>query len=165
MDERTASPCGEVLRYWRGLRGKSQLQLSSLAGVSTRHLSFVESGRSKPSRQMLLTLAEALDIPLRERNALFHAAGFANPYPERDLDAPELASALRALRLVLERLEPYPCTVLDQGWNVLLANEAAMRLLGWLLEPAALAALQPLNAARVLFSKELRPFVANWREV
>ncbi len=154
-----------MLRYWRGVRGRSQLDLAALAGVSTRHLSFVESGRSQPSRQMLVTLAEALDIPLRERNALFHAAGFANPYPERALDAPELASVLRALRLVLERLEPYPCTVLDRYWNVLLTNEAATHLLAWLLEPAGLAAVQPLNAARLLFSAELRPFLVNWRDI
>lgn len=154
-----------MLRYWRGVRSLSQLDLAIAAGVSTRHLSFIESGRAQPSRQMLLMLAESLDVPLRERNALLHAGGFAEPYAATPLDAPELASVERALRFLLERTEPYPCIVVDRHWNVLLANEAATRMLAWLVEPEQLLAMQPLNAARFLFSEAVRPFLVNWEEV
>ena len=116
------SACGAVLRHWRGVRGLSQLQLSLAAGVSTRHLSFVESGRANPSRDMLLVLAEALAIPLRERNSLLHAGGYAEPYARRPLDACELEPVKRALEFVLERSAPNPCTVVDRHWNVVMAN-------------------------------------------
>ncbi len=162
--EKTLSPCGAVLRHWRSVRGLSQLQLSIAAGVSTRHLSFVESGRSKASREMLLILAQALDIPLREQNALLHSGGFAEPYAKSSLDSRDLDAVQRALRFVLERSEPNPCIVVDRHWNVLQTNSSALRLLGWLLEPSDLAALQPLNAARFLFSDALRPFIMNWHD-
>jgi transcriptional regulator with XRE-family HTH domain len=142
----------------------SQLQLSVNAGVSTRHLSFIESGRSKPSRDMLLLLAQALDIPLREQNALLHAGGFAEPWSAASFDSRELDSVRRALAFVLERSEPNPCIVVDRHWNVLQTNNAALRLLGWLLDPDALAAIQPLNASRLLFSMALRPHIINWHD-
>src|SRR5262245_20683965 len=113
-----APPCGQLLKRWRDLRKMSQLDLATDAGVSARHLSFIESGRSKPSRQMLLSLADALDVPLRERNALLHAAGFAPLYAERALDATELSGVLRSLETVLERMDPFPCLVLDRLWAV-----------------------------------------------
>lgn len=161
MSEKTG--CGPVLKHWRSIRGLSQLQLSIAAGVSTRHLSFLESGRSKPSREMLLTLATALDIPLREQNALLHSAGFAEPWSKSTIDSNELGAVSRALAFVLERSEPNPCIVLDRHWNVMQTNSAALRLLGWLVDhPSELA--QPLNAARLLFSKSLRPHIVNWHE-
>jgi len=113
---------------------------------------------------MLLILAQALDIPLREQNALLHSGGFAEPYAKSSLDSRDLDAVQRALRFVLERSEPNPCIVVDRHWNVLQTNSSALRLLGWLLEPSDLAALQPLNAARFLFSDALRPFIMNWHD-
>lgn len=158
------SPCGAVLRHWRSVRGLSQLELSIAAGVSTRHLSFIESGRSKPSREMLLLLAQALDIPLREQNTLLHAAGFAEPWRASSFDSRDLDPVRRALDLVLQRSEPNPCVVVDRHWNVLQTNNAALRLLGWLIDPNDLAAIQPLNASRLLFSSALRPHIENWHD-
>jgi len=99
----SAPPCGRLLKRWRDLRKLSQLDLAHEAGVSARHLSFIESGRSKPSREMLMTLADALDVPLRERNALLNAAGFATLYRESAPDDAELQPVLRSLEIVLER--------------------------------------------------------------
>src|SRR5438093_9045239 len=99
-------PCGALLKRWRDMRNKSQLELAVDAGVSARHLSFIESGRSKPSREMVLTLAEALDVPLRERNALLNAAGFAPMYRQSALDSAELTGVLASLDAVLERMDP-----------------------------------------------------------
>jgi transcriptional regulator with XRE-family HTH domain len=153
---------GDHLRHWRTVRGMSQLELGMRAGVSTRHLSFVESGRANASREMLELLADALDVPLRERNALLGAAGFAQAYPESSLEGEDLAAVRRALSSMLERLDPYPCIVIDRHWNVTLANGGAMRLLSAILAPDELAQLQPLNAARLLFHPVMRPRVANW---
>jgi transcriptional regulator with XRE-family HTH domain len=119
--------CGDLLRRWRDLREVSQLALAADAGVSARHLSFIESGRSKPSREMLLNLADALDVPLRERNALLNAVGFAPVYRQSAIDSAELADVLGSLEAVLERLNPYPCVVMDHLWVVLRANAAALR--------------------------------------
>jgi transcriptional regulator with XRE-family HTH domain len=115
---------GELLKGWRGRRRLSQLELASDAAVSTRHLSFLETGRARPSREMVLHLAEQLDVPLRERNALLEAAGFARAYDERPLDAPELAPAREALDLVLASHEPYPAMVVDRWWDLVAANSA-----------------------------------------
>jgi len=159
---RAISIVGDQLRHWRSVRGLSQLELGMRAGVSTRHLSFVESGRANASREMLHVLADALDVPLRERNALLGAAGFAQPYRESELDGADLAAVRRALSSMLDRLDPYPCIVLDRHWNVTLANGGALRMLAALLSPDELAQLQPLNAARLLFHPVMRPRVANW---
>ncbi len=156
------SEVGTLLKHWRTVRNLSQLELASRAGVSTRHLSFVESGRSRASRDMLHILAEALDVPLRERNALLGAAGFASGYRETDLNEQDLESVKRALDAMLEKLDPYPCVLLDRHWNVRNANAGALRLLSALLDPSELAALQPLNAARLLFLPVFRPRVKNW---
>src|SRR5215467_10561197 len=107
MESRAQSPCGALLRQWRNLRKLSQLDLAVKAGVSARHVCFLETGRAQPSREMLMLLAGVLDVPLRERNALLHAAGFADLYRVTDLAAPEMAPARRALEFVLARLEPY----------------------------------------------------------
>lgn len=119
---------GALVRHWRGLRRRSQLDLALDVGVSTRHLSFVETGRSRPSPALLLALAEELQVPLRERNQLLLAAGYAPRFSERGLDAAELAPVRAALQRLLAAHQPYPGVVLDRHWNLLLANPAAMAL-------------------------------------
>lgn len=122
-------PVGDLLRDWRRRRRLSQLDLAIEADVSTRHLSFVETGRSRPSRGMVLRLAERLDVPLRERNDLLIAAGYAPVYPRRSIDAPEMGPVRLALNKVLDGHEPYPAMVVDRSWNLVLANDAAMLFL------------------------------------
>ena len=121
---------GELLRDWRRQRRLSQLQLSVDVGTSTRHLSFVETGRSKPSSEMILRLADQLDVPLRERNRLLLAGGYAPVYPERSLDDPEMQSSLNAVRQVLAAHEPNPALAVDHAWNVIEANNGLDVLLG-----------------------------------
>jgi transcriptional regulator with XRE-family HTH domain len=115
---------GDLLREWRKRRHHSQLSLALDAGISQRHLSFVESGRSTPSREMVLKLAEQLEIPLRERNRLLIAAGFAPLYPEHTFDDPALDAARRAIERVLQAHEPYPALAIDRHWNLVAANRA-----------------------------------------
>src|SRR6478735_3689950 len=115
-------PFGEYLRHWRQHRRLSQLDLAQDAEISTRHLSFVETGRSVPSREMVLRLAERLDVPLRERNALLVAAGYAPMYRERPLDDPALAPARSAIDLILRAHEPSPALAVDRHWNLVAAN-------------------------------------------
>jgi transcriptional regulator with XRE-family HTH domain len=115
-------PVGELLRQWRERRRLSQLALALEAEISTRHLSFVETGRAKPSRAMVLHLAERLDLPLRERNILLLSAGYAPAYAETALDSPPLAEVRAAVRQVLAGHEPYPAVVVDRGWNLVEAN-------------------------------------------
>jgi transcriptional regulator with XRE-family HTH domain len=125
-----AKPVGDLLRAWRQRRRMSQLDLALEAEVSTRHLSFVESGRAQPSREMVLHLAERLDVPLRERNMLLVAAGFAPVFRERPLQDPALASARKAIDLVLKGHEPYPALAIDRHWTMAAANAAVARLVG-----------------------------------
>ena len=125
----TTTGAGDLLRAWRTRRRLSQLDLACLAEVSTRHLSCVETGRSKPSRSFLLHVAEHLDVPLRGRNDLLVAAGYAPVYGETDLTAPEMAPVKQALDLVLAKHEPWPAVVVDRGWDLVLANEGASLLL------------------------------------
>src|SRR5580698_6405895 len=113
------NPAGILLRQWRDIRGKTQLDLSFDAGISQKHISFVESGRSIPSRQTLLDLAQALDVPLRERNELLTAAGYAALYPNQAFDAPAMNSINKALQRMLRQHEPFQAIVLDRYWNVL----------------------------------------------
>ncbi|MBV9951486.1 MAG: helix-turn-helix transcriptional regulator [Acidimicrobiia bacterium] len=147
---------------WRSKRRVSQLDLASSAGVSPRHLSFVETGRSKPSREMVLHLAEQLDVPLRERNALLTAAGFAPLYRESALDAPELASVRQAIAVILSGHDPWPAFVIDGAWNLLEANSGVGGFLGLvapeLLEP-------PTNIIRAsLHPQGLSRFIVNFDE-
>jgi transcriptional regulator with XRE-family HTH domain len=121
-------PVGELLRDWRRRRGLTQLDLGLEAGVSTRHLSYVENGRAHPSREMVERLAERLDVPLRERSQLLVAAGYAPTYQQRSLDMPEMAAARQALNQILDSHEPFPGLVVDRYWNVVFGNEAAMAL-------------------------------------
>ncbi len=152
---------GTLLREWRDLRGLSQLDLAFDAGVSQKHVSFVESGRSRPSPQMVVDLAEALDVPLRERNAILLAAGHAPRYSDAGLDAPSLARLTAALRRMLDRNEPFPAMVLDRHWNVVLANDAAPRFFGCFADLAGRPA--PRNLLHLMFDPAgLRPFVVDW---
>jgi transcriptional regulator with XRE-family HTH domain len=139
-------PVGELLRQWRERRRLSQLDLALQAEISTRHLSFVETGRSRPSRDMLLRLAEQLEVPLRERNHLLLAGGYAPAFGQTALDAPQMASVRAALRQVLAGHEPYPAVVVDRAWNLVDANGAVNLLVGQA-EPELLA--PPVNVLRV----------------
>ncbi len=152
---------GALLRHWRTVRRLSQLDLSLTAGISSRHLSYVETGRSQPSREMVLRLADALEIPLRERNALLVAAGFAPRYYETGLAAPEMAQLRRAVDLILKHQEPYPAFVFDRWWNVQMSNRAAQRCTRFLLggDPTE------SNMVRLIVSPNgLRPVMLNWEE-
>jgi transcriptional regulator with XRE-family HTH domain len=158
----TVSAFGLALREWRTRRGLSQLALSGNAGVSSRHLSFVETGRAQPSREMVLLLARALDVPLRDRNDLLSAAGYAPVYRATKLDAPALAQARRALDFVLRQQEPYPAIVIDRHWNILQANDGTSRLVELFLEPSVPADLG-LNAMRLmLHPRGFRSHIVNW---
>src|SRR6267142_2361758 len=124
----TESGFGRLLREWRSRRRVSQLDLAVEAGVSSRHVSFIETGRAQPSREMILMLARVLDVPLRDRNDLLMAAGYAAIYRATDLDAPALEQARRALDFMLRQQEPYPALVVDRSWTLLKANNGAVRL-------------------------------------
>ena len=153
---------GTLLRDWRQRRRLSQLDLALEAGVSTRHLSFVETGRSRPSPEMLLHLAERLQVPLRERNQLLLAAGYAPQYNARSLDDPELAPIRGALGHVLAGHEPYPAIAVDRGWNLVASNGA----LGPLLDGVATELLQPpVNCIRLaLHPNGIAPRILNLAE-
>jgi transcriptional regulator with XRE-family HTH domain len=157
-------PVGRLLKRWRQIRGKSQLTLALDADVSPRHLGFIEIGRAKPSREMVLTLAQALDVPLRERNDLLLAAGFAPMYRETDLTEPAMAQARQALDAILRQQEPFPAVVMDRHWNLLLGNDAASRFFGLFLDVAAEPT--PVNILELMFDPaKVRPFVTNWEAV
>lgn len=157
-------PVGDLLREWRRHRRLSQLELATDAEISTRHLSFVESGRSQPSREMILHLAEYLDIPLRERNALLVAAGFAPVFLQRALDDPALDAARRMIDLLLKGLEPYPALAIDRHWQLVAGNQAVLRLMGGVLNELL---KPPINVLRLtLHPSGLAPRIRNlaqWR--
>lgn len=152
------------LREWRQRRGWSQLELAGRADISQRHLSFLELGRAAPSRDMVVRLATALDVPLRQHNALLLAAGFAPVWQESNLDAPELAEVRHALGYMLAQQEPFPAVVIDRHWNLLNANAGAVRLVEFLVGPLAPGA--KVNLADALVGPDvLRPFLVNWTDV
>src|SRR4051794_7765418 len=126
----TARSVGDLLREWRQRRHLSQLDLAMESDISSRHLSFVETGRAQPSREMVLRLAERLNIPLRDRNLLLNAAGYAPVYPERPLNDPSLAAARRTVDLILAGHEPSPALALDRHWTMIASNRVLPRLLG-----------------------------------
>jgi transcriptional regulator with XRE-family HTH domain len=151
---------GELLREWRQRRRMSQLLLATEADVSTRHLSFVESGRALPSREMVMHLAERLDVPLRARNMLLVAAGYAPLFRERPLTDPQLTAAREAVELVLKGHEPYPALAIDRHWTIVTANRALAPLLGAASE-ALLA--PPVNALRLsLHPDGIASSIVNW---
>jgi transcriptional regulator with XRE-family HTH domain len=155
---------GGMVGTWREVRRLSQLDLALEAEISQKHLSFIESGRSAPSRDMLLHIAEHLDVPLRERNAMLLAAGFAPAYPIRSLEDPSLALAKASVERVLKAHEPFPALAFDRHWNVVSANQAVWSLLGMVREDLL---NPPVNVLRVsLHPAGLAPHIANlagWR--
>jgi transcriptional regulator with XRE-family HTH domain len=164
MKSTTPRPVGEQLREWRQRRHLSQLDLAVLADISSRHLSFLETGRSLPSRNMLLRLSDRLNVPLRERNALFIAAGYAPVYSERRIDDPSLEEARKAIELVLRGHEPYPALAVDRYWNLQAANRALAPFLKGV-APELLA--PPVNVLRLsLHPDGVAPRILNlgqWR--
>jgi transcriptional regulator with XRE-family HTH domain len=158
----TPRPVGNLLREWRQRRRMSQLDLACEADISTKHLSFLETGRSTPSRDMVLHLAERLDVPLRARNALLNAAGYAPVYPERQLDDPAMAAARQAIDLVLAGHEPHPALAVDRHWCMAAANRAVAPLLTGV-DPELLR--PPVNVLRVgLHPAGLAPRTVNLAE-
>jgi transcriptional regulator with XRE-family HTH domain len=154
---------GVLLRQWRAARRISQLTLALDANISTRHLSCLETGRAQPSREMILRLAEALGIPLRERNTLLLAAGYAAFYRQTSLDAPEMEAARQAVDLLLRQQEPYPGIVIDRYWNTLRMNSGMRNFLGRF---PICDSVKPHNGVRFVFHpKGLRPFMESWESV
>lgn len=158
-----------ALRYWRTKRGYSQLRLSAESAISQRHLSFLESGRAQPSRDMILKLGIALDVPLRQRNVMLLAAGFAPAYQERSLSDPEMGAVKQALDFMLRQAAPYPALVVDRLWNLVMANEPAAAMIRWFLGMPAHAPIPrdgSVNVIRLTLDPAgLRPWLANWEEV
>jgi transcriptional regulator with XRE-family HTH domain len=158
------NPFGRLLKDWRGRRGLSQLELSIAARTTQRHLSFIESGRAAPSRDMVLRLGATLSLPLRQQNALLLAAGYAPVWKQRDLSTPDLAVVNSALDYMLAQHEPYPAFVVDRCWNLLRANRGALSLTKFLTGTASSA--EQINLAVALLAPDgLRPFILNWEEV
>jgi transcriptional regulator with XRE-family HTH domain len=162
-------PFGAMLRERRQLRQLSQLELALQADMSQRHLSFLESGRARPSREMVLRIAATLALPLRARNELLGSAGFAAVYAERPLAASELKHASEALKRILAHHEPYPAFVLDRAWDIVMTNAAAQGLIARCADNTAIAELsskQSLNFMRLMFHpRGLRPRVRNWDHI
>jgi transcriptional regulator with XRE-family HTH domain len=163
-------PIAHLLKGWRTTRKISQLELSLTAGISQRQLSFIESGRARPSRDTVLHLAEALEVPLRERNTLLQAAGFSALYPIRNLDDPLLAAVRDALNLLLERHEPNPALLVDRQTNFLSANRAARNVFGQYGDFEAMlrrcCGNGSANLLRLSFHPDgLRRHILNWTEV
>jgi transcriptional regulator with XRE-family HTH domain len=161
---------GELLRTTRGARRLSQLQLAVEADVSQRHLSFLESGRALPSREMVLQLARALDLPLRERNRLLVSAGFAGIYPTRHLEAADMQPVRSALELLLAHHEPYPAIVVDRAWNLFMANRAVPAVFGAIGDLDAMfrrvCGDRPPNVLALLFHPEgMQPYIRNFEEI
>jgi transcriptional regulator with XRE-family HTH domain len=157
-----ARPIGDLLREWRQRRRLSQLTLACDAEISTRHLSFLETGRSQPSREMILHLSERLAIPMRDRNILLVAAGYAPMFPERSLDDPALQSVRKAIDLVLESQKPFPAFALDRHWNIVASNGALPEVY---VGVAAHLVRPPINALRLTLHPDgLAPRIANLSE-
>ena len=155
---------GDLLRHWRAVRRVSQLYLASAAETTPRYVSFVETGRSQPSREMVLRLAVALDVPLRERNGMLLAAGFAPAYPMAALGSDQLDTVDAALTSILTQHEPFPAIVMDRGWTVLRANQGAGLLFGSLLSPEPVP--DHANVLRMMIEPgPVRRAVRNWADV
>src|SRR5258708_4599330 len=155
---------GTLLRHWRNVRGRNQLDLSIETGVSQRHISFIESGRSSPGRQTLLEIAQVLDVPLRERNTLLLSAGYAPVYSEAAWNSAQMQSVTKALERILRQHEPFPALVMDRYWNVLLTNDAAPRFFDCFIDMSRRKG--PRNMLHLIFDPDgMRPFVENWADV
>ena len=155
---------GPLLQFWRRARQMSQLTLAHEADVSPRHVCFLETGRAKPSREMVLVLADALQVPLRERNALLLAAGFAPIFRESNLEDPTLEPVRLAIDAIMAQQEPFPAVVMNRRWDIVATNESARRFFGWLLDGSGTDA--PTNVLRLMFDPRwIRPHVENWDAV
>ena len=165
MDVLSPPGFGPLLRQWRTARRMSQQQLAIESEVSTRHISYVETGKSSPSREMVLILASALDLPLRARNSLLASAGFAPVYRETDLSEPEMQPVRHAFDTILAHQEPYPAIVLTRAWDLVKMNQAFARMFAFFLDTPS----DPIVAQNVLHSlfhpNGVRPYVENWEEV
>ncbi|WP_162244819.1 helix-turn-helix domain-containing protein [Massilia sp. Leaf139] len=163
------SDFGAALRYWRAKRGYSQLRLALDAGISQRHLSFLETGRAQPGRDIIVKLGIVLDIPLRQRNTMLLAAGFAPAYRERALSDPEMDAVKGALDFMLAQAAPYPALVVDRLWNLLMHNEPAARMLSFFLGLPAGAPIPgggAVNVLRLTLDPDgLRRWIVNWEDV
>lgn len=161
-----AKTYGSTLKIWRSTRRLSQLELATVADVSPRHVSFLETGRSQPSREMVIHLAIALEVPLRERNAMLAAAGYSAEYRETSLDEPALDQVRGILEAVLRSHEPFPAIVVDRGWDVVRANESAMRFTATMIDPNSSVVAAGVNAIKVILHPDgVRRFIVNWRQV
>ena len=156
---------GEELRRWRNMRGRAQLDLANLSGYSQRHISFLERGRSLPSRRTVVVLAEALDIPLKDRNKLLQAAGFAPMFSSEPIDSDYLGCAVQAFEQVLDSHRPFPTIVVDRAWNLYAGNDNAFQLFQMFLdEPLSVSQDSPLNVLRLCLSpKGVRPHIKNFQ--
>jgi transcriptional regulator with XRE-family HTH domain len=158
----TSASVGDLLRDWRQRRRLTQMDLALEAEISSRHLSFVETGRSQPSRQLLTHLSEVLEVPLRERNRLLMAAGFAPIYAERSLDDEALATARAAIEIIVAAQKPYPAFALDRHWNIVITNHAMAEMYD---DVAPELMKPPINALRVsLHPRGVAPRIANLAE-
>lgn len=161
---------GKLLKYWRNQHGFSQLNLAVASNVSQRHISFLESGRANPSRDMVLQLAAVLNVSLRDQNVMLTAAGFDPIYSESDLLSPELEPIRQAIGFILKQQEPYPALVMDRYWNLIQNNTSSQRLINWLIN---IEELQhkfyidgKINVMRLMLHPQgLKPFIANWEEI
>lgn len=163
-EEAPVRALGHLLRTWRGLRHMSQLDLAMRAGFSSRHVSFIETGRAQPSRQALLALGGALDMPLRDRNRLLEAGGFAPLYRQRPLADTDMRHVHTMLQFILDRHEPYGAVVLDRLSNIVMSNRPATHLFSRLVDPALLT--PPVNLLRLVFQPDgLRRAIVNWDDV
>ena len=152
------------MRHWRNVRGRNQLDLSIETGISQRHISFIESGRSTPSRQTLLEIAQVLDVPLRERNTLLLSAGYAPVYSEAAWNSAQMQSVTKALERILQQHEPFPALVMDRYWNVLMTNESAPRFFNCFIDISQRKG--PRNMLHLAFDPDgMRPFIEHWDEV
>ncbi|GJM12664.1 MAG: transcriptional regulator [Pseudohongiella sp.] len=158
------SAVGPLLSEYRKKNRLSQLDLSLLADVSSRHISFIETGRTSPSRAMVLRLADVLDLPHKDSNLLLHSAGFAAAYTELDLDASDMQPVREALKLILENHNPYPALVMDGSWNMLMANSAQQRISAQILDASGMP--PTMNILEAVFRQDCyRPFIENWDEL
>ncbi|WP_414529640.1 helix-turn-helix domain-containing protein [Nodularia chucula] len=161
---------GKLLKYWRHQGGFSQLDLALASDVSQRHISFLESSRAHPSREMVLKLAVVLNVPLRDQNVMLTSAGFDPVYSEGDLLSPELEPIRQVIGFILKQQEPYPALVMDRYWNLIQNNSCCERLINWLIEPEKqldnFYIDGKINLMRLMLHPQgLKPFIANWSEI
>lgn len=168
LREQYFSDFSAALRYWRNKRGFSQLRLSAESAISQRHISFLESGRSKPSKEIILKLGMVLDIPLRQRNVMLLSAGYAPAYQERNLSDPEMKAVKQALDFMLAQQAPFPALVVDRLWNLVMANGPATMMMKWLLDMPESQPIprEGINILKLMLDPVgVRKYLCNWEHV